>query len=306
MADDYRFAEAHMSEVADYDVERRRRYVDLQAADLARIAEVKAAVLDHLDEHVEAFFDYLARSGDAAGLFRRQAEMDEARRLKRAHLIATVGDAFGRDYVEQRIRLGALYSEAQLDMRLFLGAFQALMRSIGERVMALFPDDASAGFEHFASLMKVAVFDIGVITDVMIADREQTILRQQAAILELSTPVLQVRDGLLIMPIIGTLDTERARQLTEGLLLAIRTNRAKVAVLDVTGAPTFDTHVANHLLQTVAAARLMGASVIVTGLSTDVAQSLVTLGIDLSSLNAVGDLHGGIELAERMLGPAEA
>ena len=135
-----------------------------------------------------------------------------------------------------------------------------------------------------------------------VQERERVIRQQQEAIRELSTPVLQVRDRLLILPIIGVIDPQRARQLTEQLLRAIRTNRAKVVVIDITGVPTIDSTVANHLVQTVEASRLMGASVIITGLSSEIAQTLVTIGVDLSKVNAVGDLQGGIEEAERLLG----
>jgi rsbT co-antagonist protein RsbR len=113
---------------------------------------------------------------------------------------------------------------------------------------------------------------------------------------------LQVRERLLILPIIGILDTQRAQQLTEQLLRGIRTHRAKVVVVDITGVPDIDEVVANHLVQTVDASRLMGASVIVTGLSAEIAQTLVTIGVDLSKLTTVGDLQGGIEEAERVLG----
>jgi rsbT co-antagonist protein RsbR len=135
-----------------------------------------------------------------------------------------------------------------------------------------------------------------------VQERERVIRQQQEAIRELSTPVLQVRERLLILPIIGQLDGQRARQLTEQLLNGIRTNRARVVVIDITGVPTIDSTVANHLVQTVDASRLMGASVIITGLSPEIAQTLVTLGVDLSKVNAVGDLQGGIEEAERLLG----
>jgi rsbT co-antagonist protein RsbR len=135
-----------------------------------------------------------------------------------------------------------------------------------------------------------------------VQERERIIRQQQEAIRELSTPVLQVRERLLILPIIGVLDSQRARQVTEQLLRGIRTNRAKVVVIDITGVPTIDQTVANHLLQTVEASRLMGASVIITGLSSEIAQTLVTIGVDLSKVNAVGDLQGGIEEAERLLG----
>ena len=111
-----------------------------------------------------------------------------------------------------------------------------------------------------------------------------------------------MREQLLILPIIGVIDSQRARQLTEQLLRGIRTNRAKVVVVDITGVPAIDSAVANHLVQTVEASRLMGASVIITGLSSEIAQTLVTIGVDLSKMNAVGDLQGGIEEAERLLG----
>jgi len=135
-----------------------------------------------------------------------------------------------------------------------------------------------------------------------VQERERIIRQQQEAIRELSTPVLQVRERLLILPIIGVIDPQRARQVTEQLLRGIRSNRAKVVVIDITGVPAVDSTVANHLVQTVDASRLMGATVIVTGLSSEIAQTLVTIGVDLSKMKTVGDLQGGIEEAERLLG----
>ena len=135
-----------------------------------------------------------------------------------------------------------------------------------------------------------------------VQERERVIREQQEAIRELSTPVLQVRERLLILPMIGLIDPHRARQLTEQLLHGIRTNRAKVVVIDITGVAAMDANVANHLVLTVEAARLLGATVIVTGLSPEIAQTLVKIGVDLGKMNTVGDLQGGIEEAERLLG----
>src|SRR6202165_1643649 len=135
-----------------------------------------------------------------------------------------------------------------------------------------------------------------------VEERERIIRQQQEAIRELSTPVLQVRERLLILPIIGVIDPQRARQLTEQLLRGIRTNRAKVVVIDVTGVAAMDLTVANNLVPTGEASRLLGATVIVTGLSPEIAQTLVTIGVDLGKMNTVGDLQGGIEQAERLLG----
>ena len=134
-----------------------------------------------------------------------------------------------------------------------------------------------------------------------VQERERVIRQQQLAIRELSTPVLKVRDQLLILPIIGALDTGRARQLTEQLLNGIREHRAKVVVIDITGVPGIDEKVANHMVQAVRASGLMGARVIITGLSADIALTLVDLRVDLSMMQSIGDLQGGIEEAERQL-----
>ena len=140
------------------------------------------------------------------------------------------------------------------------------------------------------------------VTVSFVQERERVIREQQEAIRVLSTPVLPVRERLLILPVIGTVDPLRARQLTEQLLRGIRTNRARVVVMDITGVPAMDATVANHLVLTVEASRLLGATVIVTGLSPELAQTLVNIGVDLSKMNTVGDLQGGIEEAERLLG----
>ena len=143
---------------------------------------------------------------------------------------------------------------------------------------------------------------LSIVALAFIEEREKVVRQQLEAIRELSAPVLQLRQGVLVQPVIGMIDTQRARQITEALLRAIRANRARVVVMDITSVPAVDSKVANHLLQTVQAARLMGAAVIVTGLSAEVAQTLVTIGVDLSKLNTLNDLQSGIEEADRLVG----
>jgi rsbT co-antagonist protein RsbR len=283
-------------------VARRRRIVGLEARDLSRIASLKDLLLSQLEPLTNVFFDYLAANEEGRPLTNNRVALERARQLKREHLQAMVQADYGMAYVTQRVELALLYSKVGLELRMFLGAFHHLLKSIGLLVMKGFEHAPSEGFDAFMSLKKAAFFDIGVIVDVIVFDRERVILQQQDAIRELSTPVLQIRDRLLLLPIIGVIDTHRARLITEGLLRAIRAARAKVVVMDVTGVATIDSKVANHLIQSVTAAKLMGASVIVTGLSADVAQSLVALGIDFTRLNTVGDLQGGVEEAERFLG----
>ena len=152
-----------------------------------------------------------------------------------------------------------------------------------------------------ARALKTEHLSAMVLVDTLIFEREHVIRQQQEAIRELSTPVLQIRDQLLIIPVVGLLDTYRARLLTEGLLKAIRERRAKGVVMDITGVPIVDSKVANHLAQACEAARLMGALVVLTGISSEIALTLVTIGAELKGVRTVGDLQGGIEEIEHFL-----
>jgi rsbT co-antagonist protein RsbR len=283
-------------------IARRRTIVALNQADLSRIAAVRELVTSRIDDYTKVFFDFLSGLEEARPLLTSGLLSTRAKQLKKEHLAALVSGDYGVQYVEQRLELGLLYAKAGLEQRVFLGAFHHLMRGIGADIMQRFERTPLEGFDNFMSIKKVAFFDIGLITDVLAFERERVIRQQQEAIRELSTPVLQIRERLLLLPIIGVIDTHRARLITDSLLKAIRANRAKVVVMDITGVAAIDSRVANHIMQTVAAASLMGASVVVTGISSEVAQSLVALGIELSKLTTIGDLQGGLEEADRILG----
>jgi len=120
---------------------------------------------------------------------------------------------------------------------------------------------------------------------------------QSHAILELSTPVVEVWDEILVAPIIGTIDTGRAQQIIQNLLAAIVEHRATVVILDITGVPVVDTKVASHFLKTIEAARLLGAQVLLTGVSPQNAQTMVRLGVDLSRISTKGSLKAALQRA---------
>jgi len=284
------------------DIEQRWKFVGLQRDDHLRLATAGPVVTARAGEYVAAFFDYLARFDETATLFARRTLLEEARQLKREHLAAMVQGDYGKNYVDQRLVLAKLYSEVNLDIRVFLGAYHYLMGLIGIDIVAYFANDPVKAFKIFISLTKIAFFDMAVVIDFLSAERERTIDLQQEAIQELSTPVLQLREGLLLLPIIGPVDTRRASLLTGGLLRAIRSKRAKVVVMDITGVAAVNVEVANHLIQTVEAARLIGVAVILCGLSPAVARALVELGVELSAFDIVGDLQRGVERSEHLLG----
>ncbi len=139
-------------------------------------------------------------------------------------------------------------------------------------------------------------------TDFVIEAREDVVKRQRAEMLELSTPVVTLWRGVLALPLIGTLDSERTQVVMESLLERIVESGATIAILDITGVPTVDTLVAQHLLKTVAAARLMGADCIVSGIRPQIAQTIVHLGVDLTSVITKATLADAFEVALQRLG----
>ncbi|HZH30374.1 MAG TPA: STAS domain-containing protein [Pyrinomonadaceae bacterium] len=153
--------------------------------------------------------------------------------------------------------------------------------------------------DHFTRLLdKMGL----VMVENFIRSREEIIRQQRADMLELSTPVIKVWDKILTLPIIGTLDSRRAQMMTEALLQRIVDTGSTVAILDITGVRTMDTLVANHLIKTVTAARLMGARCILTGVSPSIAQTMVQLGIDLTEITTRAQMSDGIRLALEMIG----
>lgn len=135
-----------------------------------------------------------------------------------------------------------------------------------------------------------------------VAGQADLIAQQRRTISELETPVIQVWDGILALPIVGSLDTARTQEMNEALLQRIVDTGSEIVILDITGVPVVDTAVARHLLETVAAARLLGAEVLVVGLSTRTALTLVHLGLDLSGITTRTTMAKGLKLAFDRLG----
>jgi anti-anti-sigma regulatory factor len=132
--------------------------------------------------------------------------------------------------------------------------------------------------------------------------QQQVIETQKLAIRELSTPVIPIMDHIIVMPLIGSIDSMRARDITRALLAGIRTHQAKVVILDITGVPIVDSGVADHLNKTIQAAQLKGSQTIVTGISDVVAEAIVDLGIDWTGIKTLSDLQTGLIAALNSLG----
>jgi rsbT co-antagonist protein RsbR len=178
----------------------------------------------------------------------------------------------------------------------------SLKQPLFERLRAELGNDARALVDEIWR-MTVLLDQLGLYTtEVHQKGREEVVLRQQEEMLELSTPVVQLFEGVLALPLIGTLDSARTQVVMENLLQSIVSTGAGIAIIDITGVPTVDTLVAQHLMKTVSAARLMGAECIISGIRPQIAQTIVHLGVDLADVVTKATLADAFAVALARLG----
>jgi len=225
------------------------------------------------------------------------AQQKQSNELQRQALLENKWDAYLKSSREE----GARYARMGIEFSAWFELLRVYRTAITPYLISHFkgdPDKITKAMQGADRFIDIAMATIG---EAYLGAKQDIIGAQSKAIRELSTPVLQVKPRLLIVPLVGVIDTDRARQVTENVLHSIRMRRARAVVIDVTGVPVVDSKVANHLMQTVNAAGLMGAAVIVTGVSPEIAQTLVTIGAEMRGVRTAGDLEEGIEDADALL-----
>jgi rsbT co-antagonist protein RsbR len=286
----------------EVELQRRRRYFEISEADLTRLAGLRDLAARHNDEIVEVFYRFILGQPESAAFFADAGTVARVKEKQRRYFLGLFSGRCDLQYVDDRARVGSTHERIKMPARLYLGAYAVYLRLIQDLLdKELPPADARAAF---TSVQRLVMFDVSVAIDTYVASAEDTIVRHQAAVRELSTPVIRIFDRILLLPLVGTIDTARAQQIMETLLLRIAEEQARVVILDISGVPVVDTKVAENLIMTTSAVRLLGAEMVLTGISPVVAKTIVQLGISLSNVETRGRLQDGIELALARLGSA--
>jgi rsbT co-antagonist protein RsbR len=285
-------------------IQERLAWSAIDASDLGRIRELAPFADDIADTVIDRFYAHILSFEKAALMFRDEATIERVKAGQKKYFKELTAANCDETYIRERVRIGQIHERSGIGPDLYIGAYDYYLNQLGKLLLEQQAESPGRAFELYLSLQKMAHFDMALALETFVSARERTIEAQQREISELPTPVLKLKQGLLLVPVVGGLDSYRARSLTIELLTSIQNFQAKVLVLDITGVSAVDSAVANHLLQTVMAARLMGAYSIITGISPEVAQALIKIGVDHTALNTFGDLQRGIEQAELLLGNA--
>jgi rsbT co-antagonist protein RsbR len=242
------------------------------------------------------------RHPDSRSFFPDDVTLARVKRLQNAYFVHLFSGTYDLEYMRDRLRVGAAHERIGMPPKLYLGAYRRYLALIHDKLRGHFKGNEPEAAKAIESIRKIIFFDMALAIDTYIAAYLETMTRHQAAIRELSTPVIKVYDRILLLPIVGTVDTQRANQIMETVLVQVVEQQAKVIIIDIAGVPVVDTKVADHILQTTAAVQLLGAQTVLTGISASVARTVIQLGVEITRVDTRAKLSEGIEVALSIIG----
>lgn len=278
----------------------RRAYYGVEDADLARLASLRTFAEAHAVEIVDKFYAVLLGHPGTSAFLTEPGLVERLKKTQQAYFLGLFEGRCDLAYVEDRLRVGFAHERVGLPLKWYLGAFHRYLEFMHTALHKdVSPADAEAGY---LSLQRLVFFDMGLAVDTYLAAQGESIGLHRAAVEELSTPVIRVFDRVLLLPLIGTIDSARAQGIMETVLRRVSEQEARVMIIDIAGVAVVDTQVADHLLRAYTAVRLLGAATILTGISPQIARTVVELGVDISAMHTRSRLADGIDLALALVG----
>ena len=286
----------------DEECRRRLEFFELTDEDFQRLTSLRSFAERWTQEITEGLYELIMKHAESRSFFPDDATLTRVKRLQNAYFLHLFSGTYDLNYLRDRLRVGSAHERIGMPPKLYLGAYRRYLALIHEKLRNHFKGNEAEAVKAIETIRKIIFFDMALAIDTYIAAYLETMTRHQAAIRELSTPVIKVYDRILLLPIVGTVDTQRANQIMETVLVQVVEQQAKVIIIDIAGVPVVDTKVADHILQTTAAVRLLGAQTVLTGISASVARTVVQLGVELTQVDTRAKLSEGIELALSLVG----
>ena len=255
------------------------------------------------DENMNTILDSLYAWGPFQNEFNNtlsKEQLSQVKHLQEVHWRDFFKCELNGQYVEKRIEEGKTYAEIGLAPQVYcaitnfvMSMWLQLIRS-NDKLKKIQPE------QLIESIHKLTMFDLALVLDIYTNVAKGTIREQTRALIELSIPIIQLWDGILLLPIVGILDSARAKNLSDCLLNQIAKLSSKASILDIAGMPSVDSAVASHLIKITRATKLLGCNCIISGISPEVAHTIVQLGIDLSTIHTTSTLQDAFQLALKM------
>lgn len=265
--------------------------------DLELVRASGADILPHLDQYIEHFYVWLQQEPEFGQYFNDQVRLRHVQNMQveywKRFFTGFVDDA----YVKQRRHVGEVHARIGLSVAAY---FAAMDISLGLLTDLLRTSESQ--HESYRALTKLVHLDTSVVTVAYNQIINEKLAGQAQALTEMSTPVTTVAEDVLMLPVVGLIDSRRAQEILSSVLGRIAETRARVFIIDISGVSVVDTAVANHLIKLTRATRLMGCKALLSGLSPAIAQTIIELGIDVSAIDTHATLRDALEEALRLVG----
>lgn len=268
---------------------------------LACIREAGKILQPRLDDFIDEWYKWLERQSEFKLFFPDPASVGRIKQLQvlnwREFFTGNITD----DYVARRRHIGAVHARIELPTDVYLAGMSKSRQLLIAELRAADCDPERIAMMNEA-ISKMVYFDSYIVLDTITSVAKEKIIEGNKAIMQMSTPVTAIWEGILLLPLVGIIDSRRAQDTMSRTLEEIAKSRAKVFVIDICGVATVDTGVANHLIKITRATQLMGCESIISGISPSIAQTLVTLGVDVGSIETTATLRDAFELALKRVG----
>ena len=274
---------------------------EITTEDLKNIRAYGKVVSPRVNEYVEGFYAWLRTLPDFHQYFSDPQKLTHVQQMQIAYwkdfFVAEVDD----DYIERRRVLGEAHARIGLPLPTYFAAMNLSLKLWTETMY----DDRLPPLEYadtVRAIIKLLHLDTAIVVETFSAHTNRVIAQQSETLMQISTPVTAIWDGILMLPVVGIIDSKRAQDIMNATLSMVAETKAKVFILDISGVAVVDTAVANHLIKVTKATRLMGCECTISGVSPAIAQTVVELGIDVSGISTTANLRSALTHAFRKTG----
>jgi len=246
---------------------------------------------------VEELYQHLMQFSELSRFLSDEKVLHRLKLAQKQYFIDLTSGEYDEEYFKTRVKVGITHHRIGLSLSLYMATYCYYMQLFYPRIYSHPEFSQDTANDMFTALQKIINLDQSVAMTAFISAADEVISRQAEEILEMSTPVVQIWEGVVAAPLIGMMDSSRTQQFMERLLETIVATNSPIALIDITGVPQIDTATAQHLIDTINAVKLLGSQVIITGVRPAIAQTLVHLGIDLSGIITRPTMALGLKVA---------
>jgi rsbT co-antagonist protein RsbR len=270
-------------------------------SDLALVKKFGVKITPNLEDYIEEFYKWLTPQPFFSLFFpdERRVEVTKAAQVEymRQFFTADIDDA----YVESRREIGKVHARVELPLDIYMAGVSINFENCVE-ILESGGKPTQQSQRTLLAISKLMHFDATITAETYAQITRESVIEQSKSLIEMSTPVTAIWEGILLLPLVGVIDSKRALDITARVLEEIANSQSSVLILDISGVAIIDTAVANYLIKITKATRLMGCESLISGLSPAIAQTIVDLGIDVGTIQTTGNLRDALRLAFASVG----